>query len=278
MWRTAMLIAALATASAAPAAQAAPAHEGRPIVIGRSYMLASRILGGERRLNVYLPAEYAAGSRRFAVLYLLDGGEAEDFHHISGLAQVAAFSGAVEPLIVVGIEGKDRRHDLTSPSSDPADLKAAPTAGGAAAYRRFLVEEVKPWVEARYRTGTRSGLIGESLAGLFVVETFLRAPASFDTYIAASPSLWWDKGALSKEAAADLASGAAKGRRLYVARANEGEAIKRDDGRLVDALRVRPAGEVDWTYAPFPTERHDTIYDPAALAAIRTLFSTGVAP
>ena len=91
-----------------------PSDSGRPIEIGRSYVIPSQILGGKRTINVYLPPGYSDAKRSFPVLYLLDGGAAEDFHHITGLAQVVAFNGRTQELIVVGIEGVDRKHDLTS--------------------------------------------------------------------------------------------------------------------------------------------------------------------
>ena len=247
--------------------------EGRPIVIGKSYTIHSKVLGDTRRLNVYLPPEYKDASRKFPVLVLLDGGEAEDFHHITGLAQVTAFNGAVEELIVVGIEGVDRKHDLTSPSSDPEDVKLDPTSGGAAAYRRFLVEEVKPWIAAHYRVSGRTGLIGESLAGLFAVEICLRAPQSFDDYIAASPSLWWDKESLSREAATDFAKGGFKGRQLWLSVGDEGSTMQEAIDRVVAAEKsVHPAG-FTLHYDPRLTERHDTIYEPTAIAALRTLYA-----
>lgn len=255
------------------AAEAAAADEGRPIVIGRSYTIESKVLGDTRRLNVYLPPDYKDASRKFPVLVLLDGGEKEDFHHITGLAQVTAFNGAVEQLIVVGIEGVDRRHDLTSPSSDPEDIKLAPTSGGASAYRKFLVEEVKPWIAAHYRVTGRFGLIGESLAGLFAVETCLRAPQSFDDYIAASPSLWWDKESLSREAAADFAKGDFAGRHLWISAGNEGATMQEAIERIVTASKsVNPQGFA-LHFDPRPGERHDTIYEPAAIAALRTLYA-----
>jgi predicted alpha/beta superfamily hydrolase len=249
----------------------ARADDGRLIVIGRSYAMESKVLGGTRRLNVYLPPHYGDASRRFPVLVLLDGGEREDFHHITGIAQVTAFNGAVEELIVVGIEGVDRKHDLTSPSSDPEDVKLLPSSGGAAAYRRFLVEEVKPWIAAHYRASGRYGLIGESLAGLFVVETLLRAPGSFDDYIAASPSLWWDRQSLSREAARDFARGGFKGRSLFLSVGNEGSTMQEAIDRVVAAAKTAPGLALH--YDPQPTERHDTIYEPAAIAALRTLYA-----
>ena len=249
-----------------------PEDGGRPIVIGRSYVLPSKTLGGKRRINVYLPPGYADAKRRFPVLYLLDGGEAEDFHHITGLAQVVAFSGRTQELIVIGIEGVDRKHDLTHPSKRPEDLQTLPTSGGSAAYRRFLVEELKPWVAAHYRTRGPTALIGESLAGLFVTETFLRAPGSFDDYIAISPSLWWDGEALSREAAADLRAGDFHGRRLSLSIADEGGEMQSGVDRLVQALgREGPEG-LQWRFDPRPEEHHDSIYHPAALAALRAFF------
>ena len=274
------LIAALAAAPAIASASAqlgAPsADEGAPIVIGRSHVLRSTILKDERRIAVYLPQHYSDPSRRFPVIYLLDGGAEEDFHHITGLANISAAYGLTREVIVVGIEGRDRRHDLTAPSSDPADLKVAPTSGGSDPYRRFLVDELKPWVEGRYRTDGHSALMGESLAGLFVVETALRMPQAFDDYIAISPSMWWNREALSREAELDLRSGDFRGRRLWLAAGDEGNyhlEMKEGTDRLVASLRRVDRPGLTWSYTPMPSETHATIYHPAAMAAIRKLYA-----
>jgi hypothetical protein len=276
----ALVLAALAGPAASQTETQAgppPPDDGRPVVIGRSYALPSKLLGDVRRINVYLPEHYGEPGRTFPVLYLLDGGETEDFHHITGLAQITAAYGAGRELIVVGIEGVDRRHDLTSPSSLPEDRKLLPTSGGAAIYRRFLVEELKPWVAARWRTEGRTALMGESLAGLFVAETLLKAPASFDDYIAVSPSLWWNGGALSREAAADLRAGAFSGRRVWIAfdepapPAAQAARERAWQAQLEAAFaEVRPAG-LAWK-ATRPGEDHGGIYHPAALRAFRDLY------
>lgn len=143
------ILVALAITGAGQASVAAPvatvisagANDApRPIIIGQSYRMKSAILGGSRVINVQLPEHYGDTGRTFPVLYLLDGGEHEDFVHIAGLAQINAAYGQGQEMIVVGIEGVDRRHDLTSPSTVAGDLKAAPTSGGADAYRRFLTK------------------------------------------------------------------------------------------------------------------------------------------
>ncbi len=275
----ALAIACVAMAGA-PASAAADSDAGRPIVIGRSYVMSSKVLGDQRRINVYLPEHYGEAGRSFPVMFLLDGGEAEDFHHITGLAQINAAYGQGRELIVVGIEGVDRKHDLTSPSAVPADRKLLPTSGGAAAYRRFLSEELKPWVAAHYLTDGHTGLMGESLAGLFVAEILLSAPSSFDDYIVVSPSLWWNAGALATEAADDLRKAKVSGVRVWIAfddpapPAELAAKERQEQAGLADAFaKVKPEG-LTWTITR-PGKTHGTIYHPAALEAFRALYGPG---
>jgi predicted alpha/beta superfamily hydrolase len=270
------VIVLLLTFSAARAAAPA-ANVGRPIVIGRSYAMHSAILGDQRRINVYLPDHYGDAGRQFSVLYLLDGGAREDFHHITGLAQINAAYGQGRELIVIGVEGVDRKHDLTSPSKDPADRKLLPTSGGSPAYRRFLVEELKPWVAARYKTDGHTAIMGESLAGLFVAETLLEAPSSFNDYISVSPSLWWNDGGLSTAAGAELRKARFAGVRAWIAfddpaPAGKGaaEARRQQDALETAFTEAKPEG-LSWTFAR-PGESHASIYHPAAMKALRALF------
>ena len=99
----------------------------------------SEALGELRRINVYLPPDFAERKEPLPVVYLLDGGEPEDFHHISGLAQLAALNGFIGEFIVVGIADIDRKHDLTYPAAFADDRKLLPTSGGSAEFRRGLL-------------------------------------------------------------------------------------------------------------------------------------------
>lgn len=266
--------------SAAPVATEISASVGeapRPIVIGQSYRIPSPILGSSRVINVQLPEHYGGAGRTFPVLYLLDGGEHEDFEHIAGLAQINAAYEQGQEMIVVGIEGVDRRHDLTSPSSVTSDLKAAPTSGGADAYRRFLVQELRPWVQSHFRTNGKSALIGESLAGLFVLETFLREPESFSDYIAVSPSLWWNGGEVVRLARQSLRRRSYAGKRLWIAletpappadAAAKDRALQRE---LEQTFRTEKPIALNWTVV-HSSDGHASIYHPAAVQAFRTLY------
>lgn len=251
---------------------AAEGEEGRPMVIARSYTVESRVLKQTRRINVYLPPGYADGKTRLPVLYLLDGGDQEDFLHITGLAQLASLNHAMQEMMVVGIEGIDRKRDFTFPSEDPEDRKLLPTSGGSAGFREFLARELKPWVEARYRTTGESALIGESLAGLFVLETFLRQPDLFERYIAVSPSLWWDNQSLAKEAETRLRAHPTGPRALYLSIGDEGGGMQEGADTLASALKAHAPAGLQWHYEPLPEEHHHTVYHPAAFRALRRLF------
>ena len=182
-----------------------------PLRIGQTFTIRSRVLGETRRINVYLPAVYAdSPSVRLPVLYMPDGGIKEDFLHVAGLVQVSAGNGTMRPFILVGIENTQRRRDLTGPTTVHDDSTIAPVVGGSAAFRRFIRTELMPLIRSRYRTTGETAIVGESLAGLFVVETFLREPDLFDTYIAFDPSLWWNDAKLVDEAGPRLAATAGK--------------------------------------------------------------------
>lgn len=263
---------ALALLALALPASAAPSLSvtGRPIVIGQSFELQSAVLGQTATVNVWLPAGYDAPGKRFPVLYLLDGAEDQDFQHIAGLAQVLALNGQYGEMIVIGVADRDRQHDLTFPSSDPRDLKDAPTSGGSAEFRRYIEAELQPAIDAKFKTSGRRVIMGESLAGLFVVETFLRQPKLFDGYIAISPSLWWDNGSLVKAAPDLLAVQASGARTLFLSIANEGPAMRVDD--LAAAIKAASPKDLTFYFDPLRDETHATIYHPAALDALRKLF------
>ena len=243
-----------------------------PLVIGETFTIASAALKEVRRINVYAPPGYAAsGKDRVPVLYMPDGGMAEDFLHIAGLVQIGATNGTMRPFLLVGIENTERRRDMTGPTENEDDRKIAPRVGGSAAFRRFVRHELMPAVKARYRTTDESAIVGESLAGLFVVETFLLEPDLFDTYIAIDPSLWWNDGKLVAAAGEELRSRPLAKRRLHLASSGDaglGDAI----ARLTGLLEKGRFPGLTWHHDPLPEERHSTIYHPAALRAFRALF------
>ena len=241
----------------------------QPLTIGETFTIHSKILGEERRINVYRPP---AGDAPLPVLYMPDGGVAEDFIHVAGLLQVLTGNGTMRPFLLVGIENTERRRDLTEPTEVAEDRKIAPRVGGSAKYRAFLRTELMPEVEKRYRTTPERAIVGESLAGLFVVETLLVEPDLFDTFIAFDPSLWWNGESLVPLAAKQPRGDAPKKKTLYLATSNEPGIVAATE-RFAKVLGASERKDLAWRYEPMPAETHATIYHPAALRAFRLLFA-----
>jgi len=160
----------------------------------------SQILNNDRDVLVYVPPGYDAHKqKRYSVLYLHDGQNLFDGAtsfipgqewHVDETAQALIMAGKIEPLIIVGVynTGKDRIDEYT-PASDPKYK-----GGKADLYGRFLVEELKPYIDSHYRTlndAKHTGLGGSSLGGLVSLYLGLKYPRVFGKVAVVSPSVWW---------------------------------------------------------------------------------------
>lgn len=263
-WLLALLVAGFGSAALA-AGDTAPTHS--------TFTIRSKVLDEVRVINVYTPPAYARRTQtRYPVLYMPDGGLKEDFPHVAADVDAAIRDGSMRPMIVVGIENTYRRRDMTAPTEVASDRKIAPTVGGAAAFRAFMATELMPQVRRRYRTNGNTAIVGESLAGLFVLDTFFAQPKLFDTYIALSPSLWWNDQALARGAAARLKRWPPGLRRtLYFASAGD-DGIEVAVGTLRAALQSTAPSGLVWIYRARPDLRHHNIYRRLSPSVFRELF------
>ena len=172
--------------------------------------------GASYRIVVATPSGKAPPAG-YPVIYVVDGNELTAL--VSEIIRINANWGIqsrVEPAVVIGIgyptsEPVDltrRQLDFTSPATpghpDP-DVGPVPN-GGDTALMDFIDSVVKPVVEARYPIDrTRQTLLGHSLGGLFTLETLFARPRSFQTYVALSPSIWWNERTPLRQARAFLA-------------------------------------------------------------------------
>jgi predicted alpha/beta superfamily hydrolase len=182
----------------------------------------SQILHQNRTLRVWLPAGYDANpTARFDVLYMQDGQNCFDRAtsafgnewQIDETLTALIAPKRIAPLIVVGIDhgGKSRLNEYTF-EPDPDD-----GGGQGAAYADFLLGEVKPLVEKKFRTlgGRQHTFIGgSSLGGLVSLEIARRHAGVFGGVLAMSPSLWWDGQQLTQEVERD--PGGLAGMRVWI--------------------------------------------------------------
>lgn len=253
----------LLAAVAAPAAAQTPGATGEPptdpIPAHTTFALESRAVGETRTINVYTPPGYETSGKPYPVLYMPDGGMAEDFPHVVNTIDSLIALHRIRPVLVVGIENTERRRDLTGPTRIASDSAIAPRVGGSAAFRQFIRDELMPEIRHRYRCTDEVSIVGESLAGFFIVETFLLQPAMFRRYIALSPSLWWDGGALTQTAEPRVRGLDRAHRTLFMASADEPQIIPWTSA-LAATLKAGAPPSLRWSYEPRPDLHHNTIF------------------
>lgn len=231
-----------------------------PVPEHDNFKIESKIVNETRVINVWTPPNYKTSTDSLPVLYMPDGGVVqEDFPHIANTIAKLVDNKSIPPMILVGIENTDRRRDLSGASEVKADEEYCPLTDGAKDFRAFITDELMPEINKKYRTTTEKGIIGESLAGLFVVETLLLKPDAFDYYIAMDPSLWWNNHYLEKNAISYLENLPNKTKRFWFA-GSAVEDISEHTNNLAITLEILNPENLIWKHSDEPNEQHNTIF------------------
>lgn len=234
-----------------PAQDPIPAHD--------SLRVLSNVLREERVINVWLPDQYKQSTDSLPIMYMADGGVKEDFPHIANTLEKLIKENKIAPIILVGIENTQRRRDLTPVTEVAKDKEIADVVGGSSKFREFIKEELFPEIESRYRTTAERGILGESLSGLFVMETFFLAPQMFDHYISFDPSLWWNNQYLVRTAKEHLDNFPSTTKRIWFAGSSATD-ISPHTQELAHIFQNANMESVIWNYLDEPNEKHHTIF------------------
>lgn len=230
-----------------------------PIPEHETFTIQSKQVGEERTINVWTPQDYKSNMDSLTVLYMPDGGIKEDFPHIANTLNDLIKANKIPPVILVGIENTQRRKDLTGPTTVEKDKEIAPVVSGSEQFRAFINDELIPEINNRYRTTNKKGIIGESLAGLFVTETFLLKPEMFGFYIAFDPSLWWNDKYLVKTANEHLEK-FPDTKKIFWFAGSGAKDISATVGKLSDILKTKNSENIKWEYSNEKKEKHHTIF------------------
>ncbi len=173
----------------------------------------SRIVA-PRDVQVYLPPGYEREkSRRYPVLYLHDGQNVFDAAsmgmewQVDETAEALTRAGRIEPLIVVAVANTDARVDEYTPTTvewKEPDGTVRKGGGKANVYGRFLIDELKPFIDRTYRTRREpasTALGGASLGALVSLWLALEHPQVFGNVLAVSPAIRWDDSVILKKVA-----------------------------------------------------------------------------
>lgn len=206
--------------------------------------------------TVFLPGQ------KLPVIYALDGGNGVAGPEGQFLGNVSSMAPAV--IVSVGYapgQGRFRLIDLAHGMWKPLEPSLPRTGGGGGAFETFLLEELKPFIEARYPVDPkRSVLFGHSLGGTFAANVFANHPGAFAGYVMSSVAVWVDPGVVDRVAAA---AARAKNVRVYLSVAEFDDGPNTTEMRpafdaLTRALSKRPGLALKTQV--YPRENHISYY------------------
>jgi len=150
----------------------------------------SSVLGEARTVDVFLPRGYRRDStRRYPVLYANDGQDMETVD-LRVILDSLQRTGAMAPAIVVAVHATDRMQDYGTAGAPNAQGRGA----RAHRYSQFLLDELMPAIEQRYRVAAgpaATAAMGWSLGGLSVFDLAWRHPERIGAVGVFSGSFWW---------------------------------------------------------------------------------------
>jgi predicted alpha/beta superfamily hydrolase len=223
----------------------------------RDEIVASRfLLGASRTVHVYLPAAYSAQlDRRFPVLYLHDG---QNVFSTAGTnvafgwgnweldltADRLIRAGKLRPIIMVAVDNAG----LARMTEYSGHHGAGTNQGGDFdSYSAFLMRELKPYIDRKYRTlpdAANTSVMGSSLGGLCSAVLAWEHPEVFGNAASLSGSFAYDKkhflDALLKNYA-----GAPKPVKFYFDSGSV-DFTGGDDGRRMTAAVVAELRRIGW--------------------------------
>jgi len=175
-----------------------------------THLLYSKQLQQHYLIDVFLPKGYQPKKSeyqfpKYPVIYVLNSRPnavmAAMIRHVSEMSR--------EIIVGIGFADKDGKpvgsfaaytRDLTpTPDDDWAQASTAGPGGRAEDFIHFINDEVKPLINKTYNINKyNQTLVGHSFGGLFGLYVLFNHSDSFNRYVIASPSLWWDDAVMFK--------------------------------------------------------------------------------
>ncbi len=187
-----------------PSSQSHPDHTLTGI-IHVHYGVRSDILDNNRDVLIYLPPGYHSSDARYPVLYMHDGQNVFDAAtstfgqewQADEHAEKLINAGTIQPVIIVAVDSNADRTNEMTPNVDPGYGRG----GKGAQYARFFVDELKPFIDAQYRTKPdreHTAIAGASAGGLISLYMCTENADVFGQCGIVSPALMWNRQSLLK--------------------------------------------------------------------------------
>lgn len=236
------------------------------------FVLHSERLGRDFKLVVQAPRfEPFLPGQKIAAVYALDGGYGLTGSLTAFLSNRAVMAPAyMFSLSYVPGQPSFRATDF---AHNPFTVGAEKGGGGGGAFEAFLLQDLRPFIEARYPVDPRSSvLFGHSMGAVFAANVFANRPESFAGYVIGSFVEPRDPGVVDRVAAAARGAG---GQRVFLAvggaedeTTEEKRGMRKGFADLAAAFR-RGGSRVAVEARSYPRENHLSYYPNLTIDGLR---------
>lgn len=227
-------------------------------VVGQNITIASKVMGENREIQIYLPQSYESSEKTYPVLYILDG-QRLFLLGVSAQQTLSGHFGLTPEFIVVGIKN-------TYPQRFGHFTKTK--------FLDFIEQEVVSLVDKKYRTSDERLLFGWEFGGAFAVQSMIDRPHLFDAHIAASPfplNVKMDKLASRIDQLTGKLDDTLKSF-LYFTVSDKEFGVIEGTGELDKLLKDKSAKNLNWTYRIIGGEEHRSTPYATLYKALRKYF------
>ncbi|MEP7325906.1 MAG: alpha/beta hydrolase-fold protein, partial [Gemmatimonadota bacterium] len=204
----------------------------------------SAILGRSRTVRVVLPPGYRADRRRYPVLFMNDGQDLEAMR-VPQVLDSLYRKRAIQPLFLVAVHATEARIQEYGVAASPNAQGLGAEAGK---YDRFLLEELIPAIQQRYRvsrSASKTAIMGASLGGLSAFDLAWNHSDVFGRVGVFSGSFWWrsnDSTVATKQASRIMHRQVRETRRvpkvrIWLEAGRQDERDDRDGNGVIDAIQ-----------------------------------------
>ena len=166
----------------------------------RQFLFSSNIVDDSYQIDVIEANPPNISADKLPVVFVL--GDSLALQSARSSATLLSFDGIIPSTLIVGIgysglngpQGPLRDYTPTFNEAFLAQVSGEPELGGADTFLAFINEELKPFIAKEFPSADLADttVVGHSLSGLFALHVLTSQPSSFQRYVVASPSLWWD--------------------------------------------------------------------------------------
>ena len=247
------------------------------VILAKKIKINSNVLDEERTIFVSTPENYDNSKDSYPVMYVLDGSEST-IHYSSGLVKDLSKRALCPNMIIVAIANTKRFRDMTPTKSNlnaqGKEVNWGAEYGEADNFLKFIETELFLFIEKNYRTLPYKIFSGHSAGGMCVTHAFLSHNNMFNSYIAISPSLWWDSCLFNRTADEKIENMNLKHKHFYYS-IGEKEAPNNvgNAHALFRTLSKKSPDELSWTFDYIKNEDHGSQATLALYNGLRFIYN-----